>query len=68
MSNTRNNMPRDIWRLPTVIAKTGYGRSSLYAFMKEGTFPQCRRIGPRAVGWDSLEVQDWIDSKLGGQH
>lgn len=57
MSYTRNNMPRDIWRLPTVIAKTGYGRSSLYAFMKEGTFPLCHRIGPRAVGWDSLEVQ-----------
>lgn len=68
MSNTRNKKPRDIWRLPTVVAKTGYGRSSIYAFMENGTFPKCHRIGPRAVGWSSEEVQDWIDSKLGGQH
>lgn len=66
MSNTKHNVPRDIWRLPTVLEKTGYKRSSIYQFMKEGSFPKCRRIGPRAVGWDSLQVQAWINEKLGG--
>ena len=62
------NQPRRIMRLPEVIAATGYKRSSIYNFMDRGEFPKCRRIGPRAVGWDSLEIEAWIRSKLGGQH
>lgn len=69
MSNTQ---PRRIMRLPEVMATTGYGRSSLYAFMASGDFPKCRKIGPRAgsraVGWDSLEIESWVNAKLGGQH
>nr|WP_137138215.1 AlpA family phage regulatory protein [Pseudomonas asiatica] len=64
MSNTQ---PRHIMRLPEVITATGYKRSSIYLFMEQGSFPRCRRIGPRAVGWDSLEIEAWIRSKLGGQ-
>jgi prophage regulatory protein len=56
---------RYIMRLPEVIKATGYKRASIYNFMKEGTFPQARRIGPRAVGWDSLEVEAWIAKQLG---
>ena len=56
---------RYIMRLPEVIVKTGYKRASIYKFMKDGTFPQARRIGPRAVGWDSLEVEAWIAKQLG---
>ena len=61
MTNTRY-----IMRLPEVIDKTGYKRASIYNFMKNGSFPQCRRIGPRAVGWDSLEIEAWIAQQLGG--
>lgn len=58
--------PRRILRLPEVKRRTGYGRTSIYALMKEGKFPQSRKIGTRAIGWDSQEVQDWIDKKLDG--
>lgn len=58
---------RRILRLPEVIKATGYKRSSIYQFMAEGTFPKCRRIGPRAVGWDSREVESWVASKLEGR-
>ena len=58
---------RYIMRLPEVIKATGYKRASIYNFMKEGSFPQAKRIGPRAVGWDSLQVEAWVRSKLGGQ-
>lgn len=58
---------RYIMRLPEVIAATGYKRSSIYNFMDRGEFPKCRRIGPRAVGWDSLEIEAWIRCKLGSQ-
>lgn len=55
-------------RLPEVITATGYKRSSIYLFMDRGEFPKCHRIGPRAVGWDSQEIESWVNAKLGGQH
>lgn len=62
-----NNNPRRIMRLPQVMAATGFGRSWLYALMKRGDFPQARKIGARAVGFDSREVQSWIDARMGEQ-
>ncbi|MBA6412377.1 AlpA family phage regulatory protein [Parahaliea sp. F7430] len=55
---------RRIMRLPEVMAVTGYKRSSIYNFMQEDTFPKCYRIGKRAVGWDSVEVERWVKTKL----
>lgn len=57
---------RMIWRLPTVKAATGLGRTKIYGLMKENRFPKARRIaGAHAVGWDSLEVEAWIAEQLG---
>ena len=59
--------PRRIMRLPEVIYFTGYSRSSIYSFIKEGTFPKARKLGPRAVGWDAISVQTWVDERLNGE-
>ena len=59
--------PRRIMRLPEVIHSTGYKRSSIYNFMKEGSFPDCKSLGGRAVGWDSEEIQAWIDTRLSSE-
>lgn len=57
--------PRCIWRLPTVKARTGLGRTSIYGLMREGRFPKSRRIaGAHAVGWDSQEIEAWIAGQL----
>lgn len=65
MTNTdRPTQPRHIMRLPAVCTRTGFGRSHIYNLMKEGKFPQSKRLGARAVGWDSLEVEQWIAEKL----
>lgn len=56
---------RRIMRLPQVQAATGFGRAWIYELMKRGDFPQARKIGLRAVGWDSLEVEAWIAEQLG---
>ena len=56
---------RVIWRLPTVKAVTGLGRTKIYNLMKEGRFPKARRIaGAQLVGWDSLEVEAWVAAQL----
>jgi len=56
---------RCIYRLPTVKARTGLGRTTIYDLMKEGRFPKARRIaGANVVGWDSLEIEAWISEQL----
>lgn len=53
-----------ILRLPQVKQLTGKCRTAIYFEMKVGTFPKQIPIGSRAVGWDSDEVQAWIDETL----
>ncbi len=55
---------RRILRFAEVEAKTGFKRAHIYALMKEGKFPKARRLGIRAVGWDSVEIDQWITERL----
>lgn len=57
-----------ILRLPDVKAKTGFGRSTIYALMASGDFPRSIRIGARAVGWLESEVNDWISQRSQARH
>ncbi|ROM70848.1 AlpA family transcriptional regulator [Pseudomonas brassicacearum] len=58
---------RHIMRRDEVERKTGFKRAHIYNLMKEGKFPQAKRIGLRAVGWDSLEIERWVVERLGQQ-
>ena len=49
-------MTTKILKLPQVIDKTGLSRASIYAFIKEGKFPKQIKLGERAVGWLSNEL------------
>ena len=53
-----------ILRRAEVEAKTGFKRAHIYSLMKEGKFPKALRLGVRAVGWDSEEVEQWIADRL----
>ena len=57
-----------ILRLPEVKAKTGFGRSTIYApfYIKRGAngeFPRSIRIGARAVGWLESDIDQWIETR-----
>lgn len=59
--------PRRIMRLPQVQAATGFGRAWIYELMKRGEFPQARKIGARAVGWPSDQIEQWVTDRLEGR-
>ncbi|WP_053184475.1 AlpA family transcriptional regulator [Pseudomonas thivervalensis] len=61
---TQPSAERYIMRRDEVERKTGFKRAHIYSLMKEGKFPQAKRIGLRAVGWDSLEIEQWINERL----
>jgi prophage regulatory protein len=56
-------MPNTVLRRPAVEARTGLSRSTLYAMMARGEFPQPVRLGLRAVGWRESDVTEWLESR-----
>jgi len=55
---------KSILRLPAVMAKTGYKRSTVYKSIKDGTFPEPIKLGPQSVGWLASEIDAWIDARI----
>jgi prophage regulatory protein len=64
ISPSEQLLERHIMRRDEVERKTGFKRAHIYNLMKEGKFPQAKRIGLRAVGWDSLEIERWVVERL----
>ena len=53
-----------IIRIPKVLEKTGFGKSTIYQMSKDGRFPAQIKIGKRASGWLEEEVDDWIRKQV----
>jgi len=51
-------------RLPEVKAITGLSKSSLYALIKEKSFPAPVQLGARAVAWVRSEVVQWTAERV----
>ncbi|EKY3918166.1 AlpA family transcriptional regulator [Yersinia enterocolitica] len=55
---------RRILRRAEVEVKTGFKRAHIYSLMRDGKFPKAIKLGVRAVGWDSAEIEQWIIERL----
>ena len=61
-------------RLPEVLSRTGFGRTSIYRKMEEGTFPKCLKLGgpikdhtkfdSRAIAWIEDEIEKWVEDRI----
>ena len=61
-------------RLSEVLSRTGYGRTSIYRKMEDGSFPKSLKLGgppkdpnefdSRAIAWIEEEVDQWIESRI----
>jgi prophage regulatory protein len=60
MQRTRHNL----LALPAVLARTGLGKTAIYAAMRECGFPRPIKIGPRRVAWLEDEVDTWIEERI----
>ncbi len=52
-----------IMRRPEVEKTVGLSRSAIYAAMDRGDFPRPIRLGIRAVGWRSNDLEQWLESR-----
>ena len=61
-------------RLPEVLSRTGYGRTTIYRKMEDGSFPRSVKLGGpledpnafdcRGVAWIEDEVEQWMESRI----
>lgn len=54
---------KSVIRLPEVMRRTGLSRSTIYAYMQKGFFPQSVSLGVRAVGWYDCDIDAWIECR-----
>ena len=70
----KNTPQKRLIRLPEVMNRTGYGRTSIYRKMEDGLFPRCVKLGGpledtnafdcRAIAWIEDEVEQWMESMI----
>ena len=68
----KNTPQKRFIRLPEVLTRTGYGRTTIYRKMEDGSFPRSVKLGGpledpnafdcRAVAWIEDEVEQRIES------
>ena len=51
-------------RLPSVKARTGLSRSTIYRRIALGNFPRQVKLGERASGWNTAEIDAWITDRI----
>lgn len=54
-----------IVRLPTVLARTGLSRSTVYRKIAEGTFPRQVAVSAHGAGWYESDINRWIANPPG---
>ena len=57
-----------IFRRKDLEERLKLSRSSIYAMMSQGEFPKPVRLGRRAVGWKSTDIEKWLQDLQDGQH
>ena len=68
LSPLADNTQRVLARLPTVLKMTGLGRSTIYRWIADGSFPPPVRLGPRAVAWRWSDLDEWTRSRSTTRH
>jgi prophage regulatory protein len=72
--NTSTKPKTRLIRLPEVLSRTGYGRTSIYRKMEKGEFPKNLKLGApikdptqfdsRAIAWIEEEIDQWVESRI----
>ena len=61
-------MSQEIIRRKELETRIGLACSTIYAMMARGDFPRPIKIGRRAVGWRSKDIDDWLLEREIAEH
>ncbi len=77
MDKSKNTTPKQkhrFIRLNEVLSRTGFGRTSIYRKMEDGSFPKSVKLGgppidpeafdSRAIAWVEEEIDQWVEDRI----
>jgi prophage regulatory protein len=56
--------PTHFLRLPTVKARTALSGSSIWAKVKNGTFPKPIKLSENCTAWNAADVEAWAQARI----
>ena len=56
--------PERLLRFPEVQSRVGLSKSTIYAAVRQGTFPAPMKLSRRAVCWPASAVEAWIQQRI----
>ena len=60
----QTDTPDRIFRIKTVLERTGLSRSTMYRKMQNGTFPKSVQISTRCAGWRESAINAWLHNPM----
>lgn len=56
-------MTTKVLRLAAVLETVGMKKSTIYKWIREGTFPAPVRLGVQSVGWREADIEAWLAAR-----
>ena len=63
MDTTASEADDVLLRTPEVCRTVGVGRTTLYRWEQQGSFPKRIRLGPRVSGWLRSDLRRWFEQR-----
>lgn len=57
---------QQFYRLPHLTKRIGASGSSIWAWVKNGTFPAPIKLSPNCTAWIATEVDQWAADRIAG--
>lgn len=58
-----NHQRRDrLIRMPELVERTGFSRTTIYRRVKDGTLPRPLLVGSSAIAWRESQIDEWISN------
>ncbi len=54
----------DLYRLSYLVEKLLISKSTIWIWIKEGSFPKPIRLGRNSVAWLASDIENWIQSRI----
>ena len=52
------------YRISHLQKKLGVSRSSLWSWVKQGSFPKPIKLGRNCTAWNSADIDQWVSQKI----
>ena len=63
-SKSQTLVTRQFYRLPQLKARLGVSGSSIWAWVKKGTFPAPIKLAENTTAWSAADIETWAQSRI----